>query len=153
MSDPSSSAAAPQTDVEGIGDNDLSQRLSLSFATLMVGQLFSGESDYPYDPFWAEASPQWQLTPDLFRTILGFDESRDVRMSAVHQPTEPDGDSYDQILAFRLYVTLLTQMRTALGRLHQVYVGGENIVQVPYFLFGRLKGGNLVGLRSTDIQT
>jgi hypothetical protein len=33
------------------------QQLSLSFATLMVGQTLPSESDYPYDPFWAECRP------------------------------------------------------------------------------------------------
>jgi hypothetical protein len=34
-----------------------------------------------------------------------------------------------------------------------VLARGEGIVEVPYFLFGRLKSGNPCGLRSTSIET
>src|SRR5437867_24329 len=88
MPDGSSTAApdSPTPEVEGIGDNEIAQRLAMSFATLMVGQLFSGEGDWPYYPFWAEASPQWSLTPEVFRSVMGFDESRDLRMYPVRLP-------------------------------------------------------------------
>jgi hypothetical protein len=34
-----------------------------------------------------------------------------------------------------------------------VFVRGEGVVEVPFFVFGRLAGGPLVGLRSTAIET
>ena len=44
-------------------------------------------------------------------------------------------------------------MRRTLGSLHQAFVRGEGIVEVPFFLFGRLSGGPLVGLQSIAIET
>jgi hypothetical protein len=52
-----------------------------------------------------------------------------------------------------VYDTLLAQMQAMLGDLTYVLARGEGIVAVPYFLFGRLKSGNLCGLRSTSIET
>jgi hypothetical protein len=44
-------------------------------------------------------------------------------------------------------------MRRSLSGLTQAFVRGENVVEVPVFLFGRLAGGPLVGLRSIAIET
>ena len=44
-------------------------------------------------------------------------------------------------------------MRRSLTGLKQVFVRGDGVVAVPFFLFGRLAGGPLVGLRSIAIET
>ena len=38
-------------------------------------------------------------------------------------------------------------MRRSLGALRQEYVRGDGVVEVPFFLFGHLAGGPLIGLR------
>jgi hypothetical protein len=52
-----------------------------------------------------------------------------------------------------LWNILVFTMRSQLGEVTEVLVRGEHIVQVPYFLFGRLKTGALVGVRSISIET
>ena len=44
-------------------------------------------------------------------------------------------------------------MHRTLGSLRRAFVRGDGIVEVPFFLFGRLDGGPLVGLRSIAIET
>jgi hypothetical protein len=155
MSDLSSNSTPATVDpnIRQAVEREVAQRLSLSFATLMVGQTFPGESDYPYDPFWAEMPAGTRLTRQTFRDVLGFEASREIVMSSLPRSEGPSGTSYEEVLAAMLYDNLPKQMRATLGRLTQALARGENIVQVPYFLFGRLNGGNLVGLRSITVET
>jgi hypothetical protein len=51
------------------------------------------------------------------------------------------------------FAVLETVMRGALGSLHRAFVRGDNVVEVPFFVFGRLANGPLVGLRSIAIET
>ena len=44
-------------------------------------------------------------------------------------------------------------MRGSLGSLRRAFVRGDGVVEVPFFLFGRLAGGPLIGLRSIAIET
>ena len=44
-------------------------------------------------------------------------------------------------------------MGRSLGSLRQTFVRGDGVVEVPFFLFGRLVGGPLIGLRSVAIET
>ena len=55
--------------------------------------------------------------------------------------------------AQQVYAVLERVMRRSLTGLTQVFVRGEGIVEVPFFLFGRLAAGPLVGLRSIAIET
>ena len=128
--------------LDGLACRALRQRL---------GQL--GESDYPYDPFWIEMPADWPLTPEMFREVLGFEESREIVMWPVSSPQGQSPTSYEEVLAAAVYDNLLRQMQATLSDLTEVLARGDNIVQVPYFLFGRLNGGNLVGLRSISVET
>ena len=53
----------------------------------------------------------------------------------------------------QVFAVLEDVMRRSLSGLKQVFVRGDGVVQVPFFLFGRLAGGPLVGLRSIAIET
>ena len=55
--------------------------------------------------------------------------------------------------AEQVFATLELVMRRSLGSLRQAFVRGDGVVEVPFFLFGRLSGGPLVGLRSLAIET
>jgi hypothetical protein len=68
-------------------------------------------------------------------------------------PPGPGEPGFQDDLDYVLVNILLISMRSLLGDLTQVLARGENIVQVPYFLFGRLKTGALVGVRSIKIET
>lgn len=78
MSDRSTRSTPPTVapdvpDLEGVGDKEVAQRLAMAFATFMVGQTHPSESDYPYDPFWAELPATTRLTRKVFRNLLGFE--------------------------------------------------------------------------------
>ena len=158
MSDRSSRSTPPTVapdvpDLEGVGDKEVAQRLAMAFATFMVGQTHPSESDYPYDPFWAELPATTRLTRKAFRDLLGFEASREIVMGRASRPAPPSEGDWQALFDFVVYDTLLTQMQAMLGELTDVLARGESIVAVPYFLFGRLKSGNLCGLRSTSIET
>ncbi len=53
----------------------------------------------------------------------------------------------------QVFAVLENVMRRTLGSLKQAFVRGEGVVEVPFFLFGRLSGGPLVGLQSIAIET
>ena len=53
---------------------------------------------------------------------------------------------------FSLSLATLVMHRT-LGTLKHAFVRGEGVVEVPFFVFGRLSGGPLVGLQSIAIET
>jgi hypothetical protein len=52
-----------------------------------------------------------------------------------------------------VFAVLEHVMRRSLTGLRQAFVRGDGVVEVPFFLFGRLAGGPLVGLRSVAIET
>ena len=53
----------------------------------------------------------------------------------------------------QVFSVLEVVMRRTLGTLKQAFVRGDGVVEVPFFVFGRLAGGPLVGLRSIAIET
>jgi hypothetical protein len=134
----------------------VANRLALSLATLVVDQTLLSESDVPFEPFTAGLAIERRLTANAFREAVGFDSSRQVDLepasrffARVAANARDNADERgEQVLA-----VLETVMRRTLGSLYQVFVRGVGIVEVPFFLFGRLRGGPLVGLRSTAIET
>jgi hypothetical protein len=77
----------------------------------MVGQTHPSESDYPYDPFWAELPAQTRLTRKVFRNLLGFEASREIVMGPATRPAPPSEGDYEALLEFVVYDTLLAQMQ------------------------------------------
>lgn len=134
----------------------VAHRLALSLATLVVDQTLLSESDVPFEPFTAAFSVDRRLTASTFRDALGFDSTRTVNLSpatsffehAVATAQESGDRRAEQVFA-----TLELVMRRSLGSLRQAFVRGDGVVEVPFFLFGRLSGGPLVGLRSLAIET
>ena len=55
--------------------------------------------------------------------------------------------------AQQAFAVLELVMRRSLGSLRHAFVRGDGVVEVPFFLFGRLAGGPLIGLRSIAIET
>jgi hypothetical protein len=53
----------------------------------------------------------------------------------------------------KAYALLEKVMKATLSDLHVIYVRGENVVRVRFYLFGRLEAGSLAGLRSVAIET
>jgi hypothetical protein len=134
----------------------MAHRLALSFATLVVDQALLSESDVPFEPFTAPFGIDQRLTASSFREALGFESTRTVDMSSAsrffEQVADNARDSGDR-RAEQVFAMLELVMRGALGTLRRAFVRGDGVVEVPFFLFGRLSGGPLVGLRSLAIET
>jgi hypothetical protein len=129
---------------------------ALSLATLVVGQTLLSESDRPFEPFTAAFDVGRRLTASAFRDALGFESTRTVDLS-------PASSFFEQVAATaqeigdrrveQVFATLELVMGRSLGTLRRAFVRGEGVVEVPFFLFGRLASGPLVGLRSLAIET
>ncbi len=133
-------------------NHGVAHRLSLALATLVVGETLTSESDVPFEPFTAAFDVGTKVTASTFKAALGFDAGRQAVLSAA-------AAFFDRVAAGtdpgtqQVFAVLERVMRRTLTGLTQVFVRGDGIVEVPFFLFGRLAGGPLVGLRSTAIET
>ncbi len=134
----------------------VAHRLALSLATLVVDQTLPSESDVPFEPFTAVFPVGRRITAKSFREALGFEPNRTVDIGPASRFFErvaaialEGGDQRAQ----QVFATLELVMGRALGTLRQAFVRGGEVVEVPFFLFGRLSGGPLVGLRSLAIET
>ncbi len=134
----------------------VANRLALSLATFVVDQTLLSESDVPFEPFTAAFAVNRRVTAKGFRDAIGFDSTRHVDLGAasgfferVAATARENGDER----AEQVFAVLETVMRRTFGTLHQAFVRGDGVVAVPFFLFGRLSGGPLVGLRSIAIET
>ena len=134
----------------------VAHRLSLALATLVVDQTLLSESDVPFEPFTAAFASDRRVTANAFREALGFAPERRVDLSSASifferagAAARENGDARsEQALA-----VLESVMHRTFGSLRRAFVRGDGIVEVPFFLFGRLDGGPLVGLRSIAIET
>ena len=136
--------------------NGVAHRLALSLATLVVDQALLSESDVPFEPFTAAFAVDRRLTANAFRDAVGFDSSRRVVMgpaSPFFERAAAAARENGDVRAEQVFAVLEVVMRRSLGSLRQAFVRGEGVVEVPFFVFGRLSGGPLVGLRSTAIET
>ena len=134
----------------------IAHRLALAFAVLVTDQQLASESDVPFEPFTLAFDADQRVTAASFREALGFDDSRQVVIASADSFFEraiasarEAGDARSE----QAFAVLEHTMRRALGRLRQARVRGDGVVEVPFFLFGRLDGGPLVGLRSVAIET
>ena len=149
-------ASTTSIDPDAAFATGVADRLALSLATLVVDQTLLSESDVPFEPFTAAFAVDQRLGVTVFRNALGFESTRTVDMS-------PASEFFDQVLttaresgdrrAEQVFATLDLVMRGSLRLLRQAFVRGDGVVAVPFFLFGRLNGGPLVGLRSIAIET
>jgi hypothetical protein len=134
----------------------VANRFALSLATLVVDQTLLSESDRPFEPFTAEFAVGRRLSAGAVLEALGFEPPRRAVLSVaapffeqVRTNAQEAGDARGE----QVFAVLETVMRGTLGSLHRVFIRGDNVVEVPFFLFGRLAGGPLVGLRSVAIET
>jgi hypothetical protein len=134
----------------------VAHRFALSLATLVVDQTLLSESDVPFEPFTAAFTVNRRLTANAFREAVGFDSSRRVDLGPASTFFERAGAAAREngdTRAEQVFAVLEAVMGQTLGSLRQAFVRGDGIVEVPFFLFGRLNGGPLVGLRSIAIET
>jgi len=149
-------ATARKIDPEVALATGVAHDLALSLTTLVVGQSLLSESDMPFEPFTAAFDVDRRVTASAFREALGFEPTRTVDISpaatffeqAVNKARENGDRRAEQVFA-----TLELVMGRSLGTLRRAFVRGDGVVEVPFYLFGRLAGGPLVGLRSLAIET
>lgn len=144
-------------------------RLSMVFSNLMVDQWFTfaaSEGWNNYFPFVADMPPEQPLTEKTFRKALELERWRSVDMEPATRyfedvtkpPPGPDPDLRDEQNA-QVHALLWKLMQGTLTDLTVVWTRGENPAgsehdyAVPFFLFGRLEDGALVGLRSISVET
>ncbi len=128
---------------------------------------YPSESDYPFEPFWAELSGDEPLTADSFRKAarvarryeitLGPAQDTLERLAGMWQEaigqTGRSGRSKEYAEFAAIFRMLAVVMEAAMTDLTYAHAGGEDIVRARVFLFGRLPGGRLAGLRSISIET
>jgi hypothetical protein len=134
-------------------NHGIAHRLSLSLATLVVGQTLTSESDVPFEPFTAAFDLGAKVTATSFKAALGFEASRNAVLSPAATFFEAAAAATDDPGTQQVFAVIEHVMRRSLSGLTQVFVRGEGVIEVPFFLFGRLAGGPLVGLSSIAIET
>ena len=131
----------------------VAHRLSLSLATLLVGQTLTSESDVPFEPFTARFDADARVTATSFKGALGFEPTRQAVLSPAARFFESATAGTEDLGVQQVFAVVEHVMRRSLSGLTQVFVRGDDVVEVPFFLFGRLASGPLVGLRSIAIET
>jgi hypothetical protein len=123
---------------------------------------YPSESDYPFEPFWAELPAEEPLTPDSFRKATRIGPRYEIALAPAkdtfdrlvrmwQEATDETDSNYAEYVA--IFRTLATVMDAAMTDLTYAHAGGEDIVRARIFLFGRVPGGRLAGLRSINIET
>jgi hypothetical protein len=134
-------------------NHGVAHRLALALATIVVGQTLPSESDVPFEPFTLAFERRTTVTATTFGQALGVGPERDIVISPASRFFERIATSTDDQGTQQVFAVLEHVMRRSLTGLKQVFVRGEGVIEVPFFVFGRLAGGPLVGLRSIAIET
>ena len=144
----------PMIDPDVAFNHGVAHRLALALATVVVGQTLPSESDVPFEPFTLAFDRHDHGDGGVVRTGA----RRRARARRRHQPGQPGSSSASPRAPTtrarsRCSPSSSTSCGAASPALKQVFVRGDGVVEVPFFLFGRLAGGPLVGLRSIAIET
>ncbi|MEA2172584.1 MAG: Nuclease inhibitor-like protein [Blastocatellia bacterium] len=132
----------------------LAVNLSKAFQALASDVYLVSESDYGYKAFAAAMPKETGLDEESFRAALKIGSRYTIDMRPAddffEQYKDAGNNEEDTVAAYTL---LEKVMRDTLSDLRTVYVRGENVVNVRFFLFGRTDDGSLAGLKSTSIET
>ena len=133
----------------------VAHRLALSLATLVVDQTLLSESDVPFEPFTAAFPVDRRLTANSFREALGLESSRRWRSARRRGSSNGWRRSHWKVATSGTASVRHARVGDGTCARHAPpgLVRGDDVVEVPFFLFGRLSGGPLVGLRSLAIET
>ena len=128
---------------------NLAAKLARALQALATDLTFISESDYPYKAFSAEMPRTTALTAESFRAAVGIGRRFTIDMNSAEaffqQYQDPQDRDPQEVKA---YILLEKVMQATLADLHVIYVRGKNVVQVRFYLFGRLEDGSLSGLVS-----
>ena len=133
---------------------DLAQRFAKALQALAKDLTLMSESTYPYKAFFAAVPRSTPVSAETFRAAMGIGRRYTIDMSPAgkffQQYQDPDYSDPDGVAAYAL---LEKVMKAVLTDHKVVYVRGKNVVNVRFYLFGRMEDGNLAGLTSTAIET
>jgi hypothetical protein len=129
--------------------------LAKALQTLATGLTLPSESDFPYKAFVAPLAPTILLTAKTFSIAARLKPKYNAPLltsaaAFFKQNQTPDAQEPERIQAYR---QLEKVMKATLRKLTVVYARGTDVVEVPFFVFGRTEDGFLVGLKSTAIET
>jgi hypothetical protein len=117
------------------------------------GLLYSGEADYPLEPFvWAGGVP---FTPEALYTLTKLpaatpvtqEDFNDFFAPMLDLPDDPSPEARARVKHFRSLVRVLKQT------LHDLNVYKLGTIEMPTFIVGRLADGTVTGLRTTVVET
>ena len=141
----------------------LAPNFARALSSLLKGMTFPSESDYPFEPFWAELSSGSPFDADSFRKAARIGRRYEIRIEPAQDILRRLAETWEELVAesgaseyeeyaatFRM---LETVMSAALSDVTYVHVGGEDVVRARVFLLGRLPDGRLAGVRSISIET
>ena len=145
----------------------LAGNLARALSSLTRGMTYPSESDYPFEPFWAELPVEEPLTPNSFREAARVARRYEIALEPANDTLErlvgmwqeaidetgSTGGSNEYAEYAAIFRMLAVLMEAAMSDLTYAHAGGEDIVRARVFLFGRLPGGRLAGLRSVSIET
>lgn len=145
----------------------LAANLARALSSLTRGMTYPSESDYPFEPFWAELPVEQPLTPDSFRKAARVARRYEITLEPANDTLERlirmwqeligESDGTGEANEYAEYVAIFRMlaivMEAAMTDLTYAHAGGQDIVRARIFLFGRLPGGRLAGLRSISIET
>jgi len=133
---------------------NLATKLARAFRVLATDLTLMSESDYPYKAFSAEMPRTTALTAESFRAAVGIGRRFTIDMNPAdaffQQYEDPQNRDPEEV---KTYALLEKVMKATLSDLRTIYVRGENVVRIRFYLFGRLEDGSLAGLRSVAIET
>lgn len=141
--------------LRGAGAPIAPQELAAKFGKLTEGLLFMSESDDPYTPFVVSLKKEAAIDGETLKQALDwspeeadFPHDEGFQISVHKDPTfwEPSEDATPQEIA--QYKAIDKAMKGALGEIYTATVREEDSSRAPYYIFGRLESGELVGLKT-----
>ena len=145
----------------------LAGNLARALSSLTRGMTYPSESDYPFEPFWAELPVAEPLTADSFRKAARVARRYEITLGPARDTLERlvgmwqeaidragrTGRSNEYAEYAAIFRMLAVVMEAAMTDLTYAHAGGDDIVRARIYLFGRLPDGRLAGLRSISIET
>jgi len=137
-----------------LADVAAAKRLASAFRAMSAGLVNihseSTSTEHTYRRFVAEVDPTALLTSATVAAALRIGPRYHVDLQSAEGRLDASEWGDEQAVGYRLLEQL---MRATLGDLFIAYARGPGVVQVRTFVFGRLDGRFLVGLRAITVET
>jgi hypothetical protein len=129
-------------------------KLAQAYRAMSSGlvNIFSEDTsaDRKFQHFVAALDPKTELSAEARMIVLGVSRRKHIDLMPASGRLDASGNGDDQEVGYRL---LSQMMRATLRDLFIAFVRGGTTASVPTYIFGRLDGRHLVGLRTITIET